>query len=64
MIEVRRFGAGRAAIFVIDGEPLPLREAAERLGIKPRALAQRVQRGSRIDQPPAHRGNWGSERPA
>jgi transcriptional regulator with GAF, ATPase, and Fis domain len=49
----------RATIVVIDGEPYLMAGAAQVLGLKPKALAKRLQRGSSLSRPGKWRGYWG-----
>lgn len=58
MIQVLKFGPYQPHIVVIDGEPLPVREAAKRLGLKKKTLAKRIERGGKLDGRIV-RGNWG-----
>lgn len=44
-VEVRDFGARRPKIFIVDGEPLLLREAAAKVGLPETAFEKRIERG-------------------
>lgn len=50
-VEVRRFGRHQKRIIVIDGEPYPPAVAAKMLGMKPRTLEKRMDRGSDLTKP-------------
>lgn len=57
MIEVKRFGKGTRTIVILDGEPLPLKIAAERCGVSKKAMQKRIERGSDLAMP-RKRGTW------
>jgi hypothetical protein len=57
-IEVLSYGSRVPQIVVIDGEPYPVSVAAKRLGLKPKTLAKRIERGSKHLTGRLVRGKW------
>ena len=58
MIEVKKFE--RCTIVVLDGEPMPVRSAAKRLGLTKKALQKRIERGADLTMP-SKRGSWAQQ---
>lgn len=55
-VELRR-RPGRI-IVMIDGQPYLGTEAAAKLGMKPKTLAKRIERGTRLTKPLQRNGSW------
>lgn len=60
MIQVQKFGRRRPTLFNVNGRLCFLSDAAKSLGLTPKALQKRVERGTDLKKPPRprNRGLW------